>query len=61
MATPQHKYPIVKYAMPHAGEEELRFFLKEDLGNRVLIELIDSSFAIKPVECVAKSEITIAY
>ena len=61
MATPQCKYPIVKYAIPQAGEEELRFFLKEDLGDRVLIELIDSSFTIGPVECVAKSEITIAY
>lgn len=57
MATPQRKFPIVKYRYPAAGEENLRFFLKEDNGDRILLQLIDSAFTINPVECVPKSEI----
>ena len=57
MATPLSKFPIVKYRYPAAGEENLRFFLKEDNGDRVLLQLIDSTFTINPIECVLKSEI----
>jgi len=56
MATPQ-QYPVVKYAFPLRGEEDLRFHLIQDNGNRVSICLIDDNFAIKPIECLAKSEI----
>lgn len=60
MATPQ-QYPVVKYAFPLQGKEDLRFHLIQDNGNRVSIRLIDDRFTIKPVECLAKSEITIVY
>lgn len=57
MATPQ-QYPVVKYAFPLKDEEDLRFHLIQDNGNRVSIRLIDDRFAIKPIECVAKTEIS---
>lgn len=47
---------IVKYSRPAPGEEGFRFILREDNGDRVLIELI-CDMHIRPVECVAKSEI----
>jgi len=56
MATPQ-QYPVVKYEFPLRGEEALRFHLIQDNANRVSIRLIDDRFAIKPIECIAKSEI----
>ena len=57
MATPQRKFPIVKYARPLQCEEDMRFYLIQDNGDRVAIQLIDDRFAIKPIECIAKSEI----
>lgn len=50
---------IVKYSKPQLGEEDFRFVLREDNGDRVLIELI-CDFRIRPVECVAKEEICAA-
>ena len=48
---------IVKYSRPLQDEEDMRFLLVEDNGDRVLIELI-CDLPIPPRECVAKDEIT---
>jgi hypothetical protein len=50
---------VVKYARPAEGEADLRFILKEDNGDRVLIELI-CDYRIKPLEMVANDEIELA-
>jgi hypothetical protein len=47
---------VVKNSRPTEGEADLRFILKEDNGNRVLIELI-CDYRIKPLETVAEDEI----
>ena len=47
---------IVKYSRPLRDEENMRFILVEDNGDRVLIELI-CNLPIPPRECVAKEEI----
>ncbi len=47
---------IVRYAHPAEGESEFRFVLKEDNGDRVLIELI-CDYRIKPLETVPIGEI----
>ena len=47
---------IVKYSRPLPGEEDLRFVLIEDNGDRVLIELVCDE-PIPPRECVAKDEV----
>lgn len=46
----------VKYSKPQAGEEDIRFVLREINGDRVMIELI-CDWSIKPVETVSLSEI----
>ncbi len=47
---------VVKYSRPEPGEEDLRFRLVEDNGDRVLIELI-CDLPIPPRECVAAAEV----
>ena len=49
-------HKIVKYSRPQPGEEDARFVLVEDNGDRVLIELI-CDLPIHPRECVPKDEI----
>ena len=50
---------IVKYSQPTEGEADFRFLLKEDNGDRVMIELICDE-RIRPVEVVAPDEIEAA-
>ncbi len=50
---------VVEYSRPDNGESEFRFLLKEDNGDRVMIELICNE-RIRPVEVVAADEIEIA-
>jgi hypothetical protein len=49
---------IVRYSRPGPGEENIRFQLVEDNGDRVLIELI-CDLPIPPRECVASDEVVL--
>lgn len=50
---------VVKYSRPRSGESGFRFLLKEDNGDRVMIELICNE-RIRPIEVVAADEIECA-
>jgi hypothetical protein len=50
------KGTLVKLTHPESGEEDARYIVVEDHGDRVLIEYVCSMF-IRPTELVAASEI----
>lgn len=49
----------VKYANPEQGEEDLRFKVLEDNGDRLVVEMI-CDWYIKPTHCFPKSEYVLA-
>ena len=46
----------VRYSNPEPGEEEYRFIVRENNGNRVIIELV-SDLPIRPQETVSPTDI----
>lgn len=54
-------FPIVKFSKPEPGEADFRFYQisEPDALGCVLLELIDASFSIAPVERVHQSEVTL--
>ena len=50
---------IVKYSRPEAGEEDIRFILREINGDRVLVELI-GDMPIHPLETIPIEEVCAA-
>lgn len=50
-------YPLVMFSEPEKGEENMKFKLIEDNGNRVLIEPVESTMSIIPQSVVSKNDI----